>query len=79
MVWNTVEDLLKISLLIVVGWCSKENLRINPSNMMLIPFTRKRITQNLSGIKLSEETLTNANEVKYLELVLYIKLTLNSH
>lgn len=54
-------DIMKSDLLLVKGWCPKEILRVNSNETALIQITRKRITSNLNGIKLSGETLLSTN------------------
>lgn len=39
---NTVSELLQEALSIVQQWCYRNQLSINPQNMVIIPFTRKR-------------------------------------
>lgn len=72
-------DLMKRALSLIEDCCDKDNLRVNPSTTTLIPFTRKRITSSLNGIRLFGETHPNANDVKYLGLVVDIKLIWNPH
>lgn len=62
-------DFMKRALSLIEGCRHKENVKVNRSKMMLIPFTRMKIIPNLSGIKFSGKTVsTSTNTVKYLGL-----------
>jgi hypothetical protein len=45
---QTVSEVLQTALFTVQQWCERTNLSINPSKMVIIPFTRK---WNIKGFK----------------------------
>jgi hypothetical protein len=50
---------------VVQQWCDTTQLTINPQNMVIVPFTRKRDLRGLREPTLSRHNLQLTTEVKY--------------
>lgn len=76
---RTVSNLMQDALEIIEEWCTREQLRVNPSKTKLIPFTRRRNLEDLLPPSLFQTTLEFGREAKFLGVILDTKLTWNQH
>ena len=76
---DIISELLQEALLhMVLQWCDRTQLSINPQMAIIVPSTRKRDFMDLKEPTLSGHTLQLTNEVKYLGLILDKRLTCNA-
>lgn len=76
---STCLELMQDALTRVERWCRKEELSVNPSKTVLLPFTNKRTIQIERCPQLFGEDIRVALQFKYLGVVLDAKLTWNPH
>jgi hypothetical protein len=67
---QAVSEVLQTALGLVQQWCDRTGLSINPSKMVVIPFTKKRVLKGLKELTLFGKTIQLFTEVKYLGLTL---------
>jgi hypothetical protein len=63
---------------LISDWTNLENLSVNPSKMVLIPFTKRR-NLNLKPPSINGITINFSKETKYLGVILDSSLTWNPH
>jgi hypothetical protein len=73
--WNSVQELLQDAFSMVQQWCSRTQLNINPQEMVIVLFTRKRDLRGLKKLTLSGHKFQLITDIKYLGLTLYKGLT----
>lgn len=75
---NIVSEKMQQALKYTQSWCIKEGLSINPSKIVIVPFTKKRKV-NLKSFKIGEVEIQVSSQVKYLGVILDAKLSWNAH
>lgn len=75
---KTVADRLQTALNYVLRWCKSENLSVNPSKTIIVPFTR-RLKFNIQDFNLNGSNISLSTEVKYLGVTLDSKLLWSRH
>jgi hypothetical protein len=66
---QTVSEVLQTALgLVVLQWCDRTGLSINPSKTVIIPFTKKRVLKDLKELTLFGKTIQLFADVRYLGL-----------
>ena len=76
---NTVSGLMQRALRIVQQWCNDQNLRVNPSKVEMVVFTRRRVLDGFVEPVLYDTTLRISRTVKYLGVILDSKLSWKDH
>jgi ribonuclease HI len=76
---GTVSEIMNEALRKVERWCNCNQLSINPSKTIVIPFTRKKTLPRIQQIKLYGRVLELSSEVKYLGVTLDKKLNWKKH
>ncbi|XP_062710910.1 uncharacterized protein LOC134288974 [Aedes albopictus] len=74
---ETVSERMQRALNYTHSWCIKEGLSINPSKVVIVPFTRRRKI-NLKAFRLGGIQIHPSDRVKYLGLILDAKLNWNA-
>jgi ribonuclease HI len=75
---KTVAERLQLALNHVWRWCESENLSVNPSKTIIVPFTR-RLKFNIQDFNLNGSNISLSTEVKYLGVILDSKLSWSRH
>jgi ribonuclease HI len=76
---GTISELLQNALKLTERWCLDEDLSINPNKSVVVPFTTKRILNDLKCPRLFGKVISFSNEVKYLGIILDGKLSWTPH
>jgi hypothetical protein len=72
---NIVSELFQGALSMVQQWCDRTQLFVNPQEMVIVPFIRKRDLRGLKESTISGNKLQLTSEVKYLGPILDKGLT----
>lgn len=75
---NVVSERMQQALNLTHSWCIKEGLSINPSKVVIVPFTKRR-KFNLESLRLGSVEIQLSDQVKYLGVILDAKLNWNAH
>jgi ribonuclease HI len=75
---NVVSERMQEALNITQSWCIKEGLSINPTKVVIVPFTKKRKFV-LKPLKLGVTEIPFSEQVKYLGVILDSKLNWTAH
>ena len=76
---TSIADQMQLALNTISGWCHENELNINADKTVIVPFTRKRLLDNLYKPTLNGNQIQFSTEVKYLGVILDQKLTWNPH
>lgn len=68
-----ITDIMNKGLRQLADWCRRENLKVNASKRVVIPFTRKR-----KGLGAFQNVLINDDHVAISGMVKYLGVTLGS-
>jgi hypothetical protein len=76
---HTVREIMQKALNVVIKRAAKEGLNISPHITAIVPFTNRRILEGLGPPIINGKELKMLDEVKYLGVILDLKLNWNQH
>lgn len=62
-----------------MSWAINKGLAINPQNVAVVPFARRRKLESLARLTLHDEEFVVLEEVRYIGVMLDFRLSWNSH
>jgi ribonuclease HI len=76
---GTTSNIMQQALKVTERWCVKNELSVNASKTVIIPFTKRRKINSFIPLKIFNENIKYENETKFLGVVIDAKLLWNSH